>query len=573
AQTNFTQCLQDVRSGMYGNGSDVGGTDNAGNPVDVTRATGVTYRLCIRACGAGQEPFQWPTFSQQFSSWLLPWLALVSQLPFGANDNIANLESALLALGSPVLAAYSVALTVLNGRWVAARFKHHKYDWPSRMHIVKALSSLQQSPLRITDDDGMLSSLIILPQNDRWWEELVVHLNYTHTWSISSVTSIIWVVVAYVFTVANSFIGNITDTVNLNSNGQAIGSLWLWLLPVVSGWLQISPKCDSERVKEAIKRSNEIAWVATPSGEPALASSLRRRYAFQLELGHDDPLRQDERCTAPIYNYSRLFQWVQQVEQVANIVRNASIRASDHIAVTPGQAWIPDEHGKIHRENRISTLPHVLNASIRALDHIAVAPGQAWIPDEHGKIFIPPPKALNLSIIGSRVLIASAMALALQWGTTGAAIVSIWYTPTIGLGCRSASYLLYGVLSTVSWFLMLLSSIISHYAPVREEDVYSPLSALRVLAILLRKSAKFLAYLNSAWVLLACFFQFTNFFERCYCNSSVLGLRGNAFNVIDFSPADIKQLKNIWIGGIILAATTAGVFVTFVTLLVNPELP
>ncbi|KIJ53260.1 hypothetical protein M422DRAFT_155160 [Sphaerobolus stellatus SS14] len=550
AQTNFTQCLQNVRGGMYGNGSDVGGTDNTGNPVDVTRATGVTYGLCIRACGAGQEPFQWPTFSQQFSSWSLPWLALVSQLPFGANDNIANLESAVLALGSPVLAAYSVALTVLNGRWVAARFKHHEYDWPSRIHIVKALSSLQQAPLRITDDDGMLSSLIILPQNDRWWEELVVHLEYTHTWSISAVTSIIWVVVAYVFTVADSFTGEIADTVD--SNGQAIGSLWLWLLPVVSGWLQISPKCDSERIKEAIKRSNEMAWVATPLGEPVLANSLRRRCAFRLELGHDDPLRQDERCTAPIYNYSRLFQWVQQVEQVANIVRNASTRASDHITVTPYQAWIPEEHGKIHRENRISTLPYVLSY----------------------RNVLPPPKTWNLSIIGSRMLIASAMALALQWGTTGAAIVTIWYTPTIGLGCRSASYLLYGVLSTISWFLMLLSSIISHYALVREEDVYSPRpSALRILAILLRKLAKFLAYLNSAWVLLTCFFQFTKFFDRCYCNSSVFGLRGNAFNVIDFSSADIRQLKNIWIGGIILAATTAGVFVTFVTLLVNPELP
>ncbi|KIJ53264.1 hypothetical protein M422DRAFT_222640 [Sphaerobolus stellatus SS14] len=547
AQTNFTQCLQDVRNGMYGNGSDVGGTDSTGNPVDATRAIGVTYGL---SCGAGQEPFQWSTFSQQFSSWLLPWLALVSQLPFGANDNIANLESALLALGSPVLAAYSVALTVLNGRWVAARFKHHEYDWPSRIHIVKALSSLQQAPLRITDDDGMLSSLIILPQNDRWWGELVAHLEYTHTWSISAVTSIIWVAVAYVFTVADSFIGNITDTVN--SNGQAIGSIWLWLLPVVSGWLQISPKCDSEKVKEAIKRSNEIAWVATPFGEPVLASSLRRRCAFRLELGHDDPLRQDERCTAPIYNYSRLFQWVQQVEQVANIVRNASVRASDHIAVTPGQAWIPEEYGKIHRENRISTLPHVL--SYRGV--------------------LPRPKTWNLSIIGSRVLIASAMALALQWGTTGAAIVAIWYTPTTGLGCRSASYLLYGILSTVSWFLMLLSSIISHYTLVREEDVYNPRqSPLRVLAILLRKLAKFLAYLNSAWVLLTCFFQFTNFFDRCYCNSSVFGLRGNAFNAIDLSPADIRQLKNIWIGGIILAATTAGIFITFVTLLVNPELP
>ncbi|KIJ26742.1 hypothetical protein M422DRAFT_191809, partial [Sphaerobolus stellatus SS14] len=497
AQTNFTQCLQDVRSGMYGNGTDVGGTDNAGNPVDVQKATGVTYKLCIRACGAGQEPFQWPTFSQQFSSWVLPWLALISQLPFGTNDIPTNLESVLLALGSPVLAAYSVALTVLNGRWVAARFKHRDYEWPSRLYIVRALSSLQQAPLRI-DKGSMLSSLIILPQNDKWWEELVARLDYTHTWSISAVTSIIWVVVAYILTVADSFVGNISDTVNFD--GQAIGSLWLWLLPIVTGWLQISPKCDSDKVKEAIKRSNEMAWVATPNGEPVLATSLHRRCALWLELGHGDALREDERCTAPIYNYSRLFQWVQQVEQVSNIVRNASHHVSDYTPVTPYQAWIPEEHGKIHPKNRIGILSHVLNYG-------------SGRPLLHGSTPLPPSHI-------SRVLLASAMALALQWGTTGATIVTIWFTPTVGLGCCSASYLIYGVVSTIIWFLMLLSSIISHYVlnDVHSRHPVPSATSLRVFAILLRKVAKFMAYSNSVWVLLTCFFQFTNVFDRCYCN-------------------------------------------------------
>lgn len=32
----------------------------------------------------------------------------------------------------------------------------------------------------------------------------------------------------------------------------------------------------------------------------------------------------------------------------------------------------------------------------------------------------------------SRIIIASAIALALQWGTTGAAIIVVWFTPTTG---------------------------------------------------------------------------------------------------------------------------------------------
>src|SRR6266446_1906807 len=99
-----------------------GKTDNHGNllPPSTSNATAITYDLCVSQCGAGQEPFQWTVFSQQFSSWQLPWLALVSQLPYGANDKLDNLESMLLTLGSPTLAlaAYSLALTVLNRRWI-----------------------------------------------------------------------------------------------------------------------------------------------------------------------------------------------------------------------------------------------------------------------------------------------------------------------------------------------------------------------------------------------------------------------------------------------------------------------
>jgi len=118
-ETNFSNCLANVQHGLYGFGMDIGGTDSHGRPVDVSTAVGITYSLCIKACGSDQEPFNWTVFSQQFSAWLLPWLALVSQLPFGANDKLDNLESMLLTVGSPTLAAYSLALTVLNGRWIA----------------------------------------------------------------------------------------------------------------------------------------------------------------------------------------------------------------------------------------------------------------------------------------------------------------------------------------------------------------------------------------------------------------------------------------------------------------------
>ena len=179
AGTNFDICLAKVQNGTFGVGLDVGGTDDRGYPVNVSLATGITYSLCVQACGGGQEPFQWSIFSQQFSAWLLPWLALVSQLPFGANDKLDNLDSVLLTVGSPTLAAYSLTLTVLNSRWVTRRFA--RYTYPNARNAIRILSSLQQSPIRVVKEGGLLASLIVLPQNDEWWTELSEWIDYTHT--------------------------------------------------------------------------------------------------------------------------------------------------------------------------------------------------------------------------------------------------------------------------------------------------------------------------------------------------------------------------------------------------------
>jgi hypothetical protein len=93
SETNFTQCLANFKAG----GNVTGGTDWFGRSVnDSNDAVALTYEECKSMCGTGQESFDWSVFSQQFSAWLLPWLALVSQLPFGAESRLDNLISGKL---------------------------------------------------------------------------------------------------------------------------------------------------------------------------------------------------------------------------------------------------------------------------------------------------------------------------------------------------------------------------------------------------------------------------------------------------------------------------------------------
>jgi hypothetical protein len=553
-----------------------GKTDNHGNllPPSTSDATAITYDLCISKCGHGQGRFKWRVFSQQFSSWLLPWLALVSQLPFGANDKLDNLESMLLTLGSPTLAAYSLALTVLNGRWIAQLFSNYRY--PNARNAVRILSSLQQSPLLVDTDDVLLASLIMLPQNDKWWAELVVWLNYTHTWSISAATSIAWVIIAYVFTIIDYFLER--DQYAINSNGGSIGSLWLWLLPIVVGWLQLSPKCDSTRLDQAIDRANSIAYVAYQTSQPIRARNISKKRAINIARSELDEARLDESSTPPIYNYARFLPWVQVVIVVSDAFGIICERDHHHDPVDPETEW----------RDRNSEGGDALTA-LQVGNYSLPRPGSVYHHPRHRW-------GLDNSAL-SRMLIASTLALTLQWGTTGAAIVMIWFTPTIGeyvitlssliwcwtlhclgLGCRSLSYIIYGLLSTLVWMMLLTSSILTYCStntPTHSFHGHATLSLrgriARWLSIFLRRLGKLIAALNAVWIVAVGFLQFSNVYDRCYCNSSAMGLGKYAYYIID--RVDVASMRPAWIGGFFLGAGAAMIFAGFVTLFIDPPFP
>jgi hypothetical protein len=70
------------------------------------------------------------------------------------------------------------------------------------------------------------------------------------------------------------------------------------------------------------------------------------------------------------------------------------------------------------------------------------------------------------------------------------------------------------------------------------------------MSTLLRRLAKFMAVCNAIWIVLSCIFQFSSFFDGCWCNSSVLGRgKSGAYCVIDYQQSDIKGFTSTWIGG------------------------
>jgi hypothetical protein len=428
ASLNFPQCLENIRNETWRKENLNGitelehGTDSRGHRVPLNEnTTAITYALCKRACGIGHTPVDKAKFPQQFTTWLLPWIALLSQLPFGANNKFDNLASVVLAAGSPTLAAYSLALTVLNGRWVGRRFASCRY--PNAQSAARVLNRLQQSPLVVAKDHSLLASLIVLPENDQWWSELLAWLNITHTWSIAAATSIAWVIISFVLTLFDPSSPKMTCT--LDANGPVIGAPWLWLLPIVVGWLQISPNCDSEGLKQAIHHANRMAHVATPSGESVLAKSRLKQFAISFASDPKGLAHPDEGCTIPIYYYARSLSWVRTAETVADAFDAAEERAKRRAPVNDKAEWVftapnSSSASPLAPRNRRGTLSQVEEYCL-PLEDLPITGRRR----NNNGITRDPRVWLNM-------FIATVFAFLLQWGTGGAAISIFWFTPTVG---------------------------------------------------------------------------------------------------------------------------------------------
>ncbi|KAG2742596.1 hypothetical protein P692DRAFT_20956203 [Suillus brevipes Sb2] len=545
AGLNFTQCLIDIVANANATNNLVGLLDGNGNPVsNASDATSISYSLCTSVCGTGREPFQWTVFSQDFSAWLLPNLALISQLPFGAQYRLDNLMSAVLTVGSPTLAGYSIFITLLNSRWIHRRFDQSVH-YPNSRFAVSILSSLQQVPLRL--HFSHFPSLVVLPENDCWWKSFSEFVNYTHTWSIASATSIAWVVVAYIMNVANSPADVYSSS---HSDGDATGSLWLWLIPIVVGWLQLSPKCDFGRLQAAYNHADRHAHTE-PAGARLGTSTASARRALTITAQEKDVMSPDELLTPPVFNYSRSLQWASTADTVLLMFEEASEKAQNCIPVSLGSEWVESDTAEpIHPSNRHGSPEEIAMycAQPYGKHHSHWAPG-----------------------VFTRMAVASCASLVLQWGTVGAAFIMAWFTPTT-IGCRALSYLLYGVISTLIWMMLLMSSILAHYSAGYSHRKLLSARAALVLSHWLRRTAKVLAIANSIWVVLTCTFVYSSFYNTCWCNSSVVSRGEAAYNVIIATAGQAAQLRAAWIGSLVMACTSSLFFLGLMNLLLDTVL-
>ena len=162
---------------------------------------------------------------------------------------------------------------------------------------------------------------------------------------------------------------------------------------------------------------------------------------------------------------------------------------------------------------------------------------------------------------------AAVMALILQCGTTAAATIIIFFTPTVGLGCRSLGYTIYGAIAILIMFLTIISTILARISETREERSTIVKCFTAFIAIALRRITFFLALINSVGLIVLSCFQFSHFLDNCYCNASFITRGENSYIIAVFNTGSVTMMRNSRIIGTALSGVVMIIYMIFIWLM------
>ncbi|KAI1172180.1 hypothetical protein F4777DRAFT_524993 [Nemania sp. FL0916] len=651
-------------------------------PLSAQYLAGINYRTCAEYCGFSQlgTIFSFEIFSSGATNYLLPWLALTAQLPFetGENEILANVMSFCYAVGSPMLITYSLATTMLNRHWLRARFQELEGSdralHPTSKNARVFLQESQQLPLRLSQESGSLASLIILPENDEWWEKLRASVLLTRRGvTLSLVAQILVAVLSWVLTVISVFqssLGSAAAALALSS-----GTLWVWLVPVIYGWIVVGTQRTYGTIARALKRDMANVLEGYPSSDhdrldnteiircdTVTDSSTNAQFPpgheIELERIHNEarssrtivsqpptnrqasteqiiegpqkafkvakkrklmrPLAKpsitdgtmrleppssdfnipnclgfsisgDEKQEGPAFNYARIFTWWNMASRVHRALQEADQRLMQRLDLDLKRVPRDQEFGKQNLKGSVLSIARYcgLAHEIQSPNGPALEPKQI---KEH-----PDWNELD-SAFYQRIVVAVIQGLFLQWGIIGAAIIIAYLTEVTGLGCRSGAYILYGVVGTLVFFLLFLSSIFSHAAMLRHEKIQIQAGSsdclygkrdydartlastggggdfrrskklalghqiLRVCAVLTRILGRTLAVINAVFIILSTLWELVGFYNNCWCDSTYLSKGMDGWILLFLKPSETAQVATApWAGSVILSVSVAAI--------------
>ncbi|KAF2447526.1 hypothetical protein P171DRAFT_429156 [Karstenula rhodostoma CBS 690.94] len=559
-------------------------------------AWGIDMMTCHAYCDRRNFPmvFDFPIFTSGVTNYLLPWLGLTAQLPYETGTVSGNFESFCLAVGSPMLTTFSLMSTTLNAHSTSkvfeAKFGNGKTEAEMREAVKAAeyfLCGSQQSPIRIKEDRFReLFHEEPARLRDRWVIVKQRLHNTRRQYTFSLVTQTSFAFIAWILTIIGSYataLGQHSEALLLSS-----GTLWTWLVPIVLGWMAVGVQSREDTVRDAIRGES----TAMKALEAASGFLNRPPQTFEALLGD---VQGDEKLQGPAYNYARILTYpklrdrvVSAFEEKLRSLSHQVIPAIETVAPTPEAGTLQVET-VIHKQDSARSSALDSASASASASAISQTSSTGYQKPQHrntnqletAPVTDPTPgddpymtwqEVTSSSDWIKNFLLSNVVAVILQWGVTGSAIVVSYLTEVRGLGCRSGSYLLYGILATSAHVLLLASVFLSHSAMLIYQRTQSanahpakssthPRSAKHAmfctLAVATRYLGKCLAVINALWIVLSSVFELIGFYESCWCTGTVLGLGNKAWVVLFVSGDKMREdAEPSWIGGLTMSLLT-----------------
>lgn len=487
---------------------------------------------------------------------------------------------------------YSLAMTILNSRYVKRRldeifvpgFKAQRQLMLDdlKIRIFKTLRVSQQQPFELHNLNPHASDLDDDSKTElelRWWSIVEETLEWRQRrFTASLATQAGWAIVAFSFTWVDAFgsekvslfkvqfirgrereliyMWNLQIGNNVTAFGLAIALCWSWLTVLVLGWFFAGVSLSHSPISEAIAQANH----ALPNGMPRLAAFMRVRESPYSALSRR--IAGDAERAGPMYNYAKAFVWSHMADHIIETIRQHVLDGHPgHSAFglrTPRTAEYL-EMQPINSLQRQSPVQTPVGASLTTRNAPSTIAGRyLWDDNDNA----PWKRAVY-----TRMFWAAVSAIILNTATVGSAFWLDFLTPSVGLGCRSGGVLIYWMTSYVIWILLVLAAWLSdrwsvHEATERAYGQQPPRERLLGnLAVFLRIVGKTLAVANTLWIIIHCFFEFTAFYTRCYCQTN----RGTSAWLFldDAAIRDLDNVRERWLGLAILTGSVCAGYIAF----------
>ncbi|KAG8822078.1 hypothetical protein FRC17_009656 [Serendipita sp. 399] len=368
---NFTQCRDNILHHSLAYEPYLVNMDRQLTSND-SEVVGSDLGTCKAYCGTSSSSFQWSSFSSQFAGWLLLFLALTAQLPFESKGTWHNFMCLFLTVGSPQLAMYSLALTILNSRYVKKlldTLPTPKEDEERlqlnelKESIFQAFRFSQQEPFALATYDA--ASVVDLATLRSWWRSVRHCLARNSRWFTASLaTQAAWAIIAFGFTWVDAF-GSPKLTPQFGTNvtafGLAISLCWSWVAVIVLGWFFAGVSFMSFPVIAAIEQADAMQ----PNAFPRLAKY--QRPPNRRNPSHYFLLRRitgDAEHNGPIYNYARVLVWSHMVYHVVEIIGQQLGQQNQPQLVQHHRLALAGEQGE-DEQHELQRVPTSVSSEIR----------------------------------------------------------------------------------------------------------------------------------------------------------------------------------------------------------------